>query len=887
MLDNTQTDSIANLFEDFAAEQAASLANVPLFEPWEKWPRYGTPEATALQYTMRDWNPVPIAYRQKKPIGNDWQHRVITGSKVHRFFGDKPQNVGVQLGPKSGGLTDIDLDCPEAIVIAAAVLPRTNAIFGRASKRDSHRLYTTALASKLDQAALQFKDPVSKGMLLEARIGGGNMGAQTVFPGSVHESGEQINWEVDGEPAQVDDDDLLRRAKLLAALCVFARYWPSKPKPGESGGRHDAALTLGGFLARCGFDVTHVKLYVEWVARAAMDDQWPDRRQAAHDAATAFQKGERARGYPALKELFGDKIVEKIAQWLNYNDVRSDHSGADADHEQVEQREAGNKSVVFLTAHAKPAIAKTAEEVLLGSDVALYQRGGTLVRPIIEEADASHGRRTKVARLIEVKPIYLRNELDKVAVWMKFDARSQKNVRTGAPADIAHVILSQLGHWTFPSIAGVITTPTMRPDGSLLLNSGYDDATRLLLMAPPSMPPIPEHPTRDDAFAALTLLSDLLSEFPFVDDVARSVGLSGLITPVVRGAFPVAPMHVARAPVAGSGKSFLWDTSAATSIGKPMPVMSAAQTEEELEKRLVAAALAGQPLLSIDNISGDLRSDLLCQLIERQIVDVRILGKSERVSVETRGLTTFGTGNNVAIYGDLTRRTLVTSLDPEMERPETRCFSKNPVELILADRGKYVAACLTICRAYKVAGSPNKVPRLASFEGWSDTVRSALIWLGQADPVESFETARAEDPDRVLLLTMMLAWKEAIGFGVRRTLAQVITLADYSQSGTFEYPEFRDALVSASGKKSGQDVDVTGLGVWLRGRKGRVVDGMRFFNEKTKGHAAQWWLEEVARKRAKLPWLPFATVPSARVRNCQGVCGGAHVDIFQTGSPGG
>src|SRR3954466_4062479 len=111
MLDNTETDHIAKLFEDFAAEEAASLDSAPLFEHWEKWPRPGTPEAIALEYTMRDWNPVPIAHRQKRPVGHDWQHRVITGSKVDRVFGGKPQNVGVQLGPKSGGLTDIDLDC--------------------------------------------------------------------------------------------------------------------------------------------------------------------------------------------------------------------------------------------------------------------------------------------------------------------------------------------------------------------------------------------------------------------------------------------------------------------------------------------------------------------------------------------------------------------------------------------------------------------------------------------------------------------------------------------------------------------------------------------------------------------------------------------------------
>ncbi|WP_271602778.1 bifunctional DNA primase/polymerase [Bradyrhizobium sp. CCBAU 45384] len=843
MINSTDTDINAKCpFEQYA-EFLATYAGSNVYEPDEWRPSPGTPAAIALGYAMRDWNTVPIPFRQKAPTESEWQHRVITGSKVERFFGDKSQNIGVQLGRKSGGLTDVDLDCQEAITIAPALLPKTPARFGRSSKRDSHYLYNTSLASKLDQAALQFKDPISKGMLLEIRIGGGDMGAQTVFPGSVHESGELIKWEQEGEPAQAEDDDLLRRGKLLAALSLLARHWPS------SGGRHDAALTIGGVLARCGFDSPHIKLYAEWIARAANDEEWRDRVRAAQDAAIAHQKGQRARGYPALKELFGEKIAERISEWLDYNDVRDDGPGVGADAAHIgEERDGGDKPVIFLTPHAKPAIAQTAEEILLNSDVPLYQRGGTLVRPIIEEADASRGRRTKVARLIEIKPIYLRNELDKVAVWVKYDARSKKNVRTGAPADIAHVILSQLGHWTFLSIAGVITTPTMRPDGSLLLTPGYDEATRLLLMAPPPMPPIPEHPTRDDAIAALELLLDLSSEFPFVGNVDRSVALSGLITPVVRGAFPVAPMHVALAPVAGTGKSFLWDNSAAISIGKPMPVMSAAQTEEELEKRLVAAALAGQPLLSIDNVSGDLRSDLLCQLIERQIVDVRILGKSERVSVETRGLTIFGTGNNVAIYGDLTRRTLITCLDSEMERPETRRFSKNPVEMVLADRGKYVAACLIICRAYKAAGSPNKAPPLASFEGWSDTVRSPLIWLGQADPVESFETARAEDPDRVLLLTMMLAWKEAIGFGVRRTLAQVITLADYSQSGSFENPELRDALVTASGKRSGQDVDAAGLGVWLRGRKGRVVEGMRFVNEKTKGHAAQWWLEEVGRK---------------------------------------
>jgi hypothetical protein len=49
-------------------------------------------------------------------------------------------NIGVQLGRASGGLTDVDLDCTEVLALADDFLPFTNAIFGRRSKRRSHRL---------------------------------------------------------------------------------------------------------------------------------------------------------------------------------------------------------------------------------------------------------------------------------------------------------------------------------------------------------------------------------------------------------------------------------------------------------------------------------------------------------------------------------------------------------------------------------------------------------------------------------------------------------------------------------------------------------------------------------------------------------------------------
>src|SRR6266566_444217 len=165
----------------------------------------------ALDYIERGWNPVPVKYKTKQPIGTGWQTRVIDAASAPEHFNGAQLNVGVILGPASRGLTDIDLDTAEAITIAPYVLPATKAMFGRPSKRCSHRLYYTDLAVTIDNAAIAHDDPKAKkeqkkARLVELRIGGGDRGAQTVFPGSIHESDEAVSWEEQGEPATVDEE---------------------------------------------------------------------------------------------------------------------------------------------------------------------------------------------------------------------------------------------------------------------------------------------------------------------------------------------------------------------------------------------------------------------------------------------------------------------------------------------------------------------------------------------------------------------------------------------------------------------------------------------------------------------------------------------------------
>jgi putative DNA primase/helicase len=484
-------------------------------------------------------------------------------------------------------------------------------------------------------------------------------------------------------------------------------------------------------------------------------------------------------------------------------------------------------------------IASEAEAALIDAKVPIYVHAEELQRPIIDEVEASKGRRTHVARFTTLTHDALRDQMSRVAKWEKWSERKQGYVAADPPRDVAAIMLSRVGEWKFPPATGVITTPTLRPDGSILSAEGYDPVTRLILMRPPSMPEIPTAPSKDKAVSALRLLDDLLDEFPFVDDASRSVALSELITPVVRGAMSVAPMHANRAPVPGSGKSFLADISAAICIGQPCPVLSAGFDEFELEKRLGAALLAGQPLVSIDNLNGELRGDFLCQMIERPIVKVRPLGVSNLVSIESKA-TVLATGNNLVLVGDVVRRVVLCSLDPQMERPELRKFTRNPVQAVLGSRGAYIAAALTIVRAYLAAGCLGELPSLASFEDWSRLVRSALVWLGRADPVATMEAARGEDPELEALRRVFAAWHAAVG-SCPSTTGRLIEIAQEvdAVNGNWKHPDLHAALMEVAA--TGGVLKSDKLGRWLKRYRGRIINGLRLSSTADKHSKQQVW----------------------------------------------
>ncbi len=517
--------------------------------------------------------------------------------------------------------------------------------------------------------------------------------------------------------------------------------------------------------------------------------------------------------------------------------------------------------------------AKTEEGQSPPRDIELWQRSGLLVRVVRDAAPTRGVVRPPGAPTIAPLPRgHLRELAGRVASWIETrETKQGEKIIPVYPPDPVLAALEDRGSWPFPYLDGVIETPTLRPDGSIIDRPGYDAATGLLYDAGGVVyPAVPDRPTEDDVRSAIALTMEPFADFKFVSETDRSATLSALLTVparlLVEGPLP---MYAIRAPVRGSGKTLIADVIATIWTGRRAARMTHVEDEAEERKRLHAICISGDPIVLMDNVEKPLQSGVLAAALTSREIRERLLGVTRMVTAPMDGLW-FCTGNNLAVRGDLSRRVVPIDIDPGTEFPEERADFKhaNLLAWVRENRPRLVSAALTILRAYFVAGKPqaSKLVPFGSFEAWSALVRSCVVGLGLPDPIGARDRIRKDaDLEAEALKVALMSWKEALGVGKPWTLSEVIAWIEAREgrkakgkkkdAELFEESEedkaekqlardLREALGNLDEKYDGWRLNSRRLGKALHHHGGRIVDGLAFMAGDKTWKGVKWRVVE-------------------------------------------
>jgi hypothetical protein len=273
----------------------------------------------------------------------------------------------------------------------------------------------------------------------------------------------------------------------------------------------------------------------------------------------------------------------------------------------------------------------------------------------------------------------------------------------------------------------------------------------------------------------------------------------------------------------------------------------------------------------------------LCSVLTESPVNLRRLGVSEQGLIDTK-LIVVVAGNGLEGEGDMTRRAQKLCIDWQMPDPENQEFSFDPGELALRMRGELLAAAFTIVRAYVHAGKPGRLKHVGSFEEWSDLIRSALVWLGEADAAESINIARKNEYQLRLLKQLAYQWLREFVWpaGEPRENTQLSmyhkgdqrdgfpegarTLQEVMADIQFENTKLAGVMMEIAPGRTAKSVCARTLGRWLAARRApfelhvdggndpRLVDKdgkpklYRFASRVVHDHMHAWWVEEFVPK---------------------------------------
>lgn len=245
----------------------------------------------------------------KGPREKNWIDKRYTIEDYHD--GDRVGIMhGVEVSPGKY-LVDVDVDWGPGVEIAKAMLPVTQFIWGRTSKRVSHCLYTTPDVVPM----YAYKDIGKSGVtLIEFRADK----HQSMAPPSVWEKEgkrEPLTFVVDREPTHIASASALKQRACLAAIgMLLAKHL------GRNGFGHEVRLCWAGFLLRAGISVDDLEKMGNAISLYCNNTEVADVRRVVESTAASLQNGDKkVKGGPSLAKLIGEHgkaILARVNEWI-------------------------------------------------------------------------------------------------------------------------------------------------------------------------------------------------------------------------------------------------------------------------------------------------------------------------------------------------------------------------------------------------------------------------------------------------------------------------------------------------------------------------------------------------------------------------------------------
>lgn len=485
----------------------------------------------------------------------------------------------------------------------------------------------------------------------------------------------------------------------------------------------------------------------------------------------------------------------------------------------VPEIEARHKPIIMVRDGELHRVVEAMENVLAESGQ-YYQSGGLIVSVAVDP-------KTDDPNIQVVTNQVLTKEMSSLAIFMKMDKRTKSWVVCDPPQRHLNILIETNSFHYLLVLKGLARQPYFLETGELVTQPGYNKISGILAVFDQDEFQIPE-PTLKAAREALALLEELLAEFRFVADTDKAAALSAIFTAVVRVILPLAPANHVRAPVPGSGKSFLCELIGLFASPSGNKKISFPTTSEEASKVILALLITNPAVIEFDDMDSDWKPHgIINRMLTAEEITERILGVSKTATASTRTLI-LSSGNNVGPVRDLMRRVSTISIDPQCATPALITYQDNPVEKVRKNRGKYVSAVLAIIQAWRKAGSPRAdVESIATYSGaWSDYCRHTLIWLGLADPAQALIDQVKYDPDSEALKALLISWYRVFG-GERTTVRKVVNYIYKEEFSNVEKDDLKQSLYELPIIDKGY-INNSKFGWFLKKKANRIIDGYKF-----------------------------------------------------------